>query len=172
MAPRSERKPLSYYLGLNYPFQAVADPDGGWVVLFPDLPGCITQGDTLEELTSMAREAMELWIEGVYERGGDIPLPTYYDPQTDFSGRFNLRVPKSLHRDLAESAQRDGVSLNQYVVSLLSRRDAEAGLEKRVEALERAQAPAAARVADERPLYAAKRAKTKRTTATRTRKRT
>ena len=57
-----ETKPLEYYLGLEYSFNAIADPDGGYVIVFPDLPGCMTQGDTLDEVRRMAEEARTLWI--------------------------------------------------------------------------------------------------------------
>jgi predicted HicB family RNase H-like nuclease len=111
------RRPLEYYLSLDYPFQAIADEDGGYVVVFSDLPGSLTQADDLAELAVMAADAKAAWITTEYERGGDIPLPSY--PQ-EYSGKFNLRLPKSLHRRLAEGAARDEVSLNQYVVGLLS----------------------------------------------------
>jgi predicted RNase H-like HicB family nuclease len=124
------RKPLEYYLGLQYPLNLVADPDGGYVVIFPDLPGCLTQVETLDELASMADEARVLWIETEYESGHDIPLPSYPE---EFSGKFNLRLPRSLHRSLAEAAEREGVSLNQYVVHLLARGDSQARLERQVQ---------------------------------------
>lgn len=112
------RKPLEYYIGLQYPFNVHADPDGGYVVVFPDLPGCMTQAEDLEELAPMAEDARTGWIETEYELGHDIPLPSHPE---GYSGKFNLRLPRWLHRALAESAEREGVSLNQYVVSLLSR---------------------------------------------------
>lgn len=111
------RKPLDYYLSLDYSFQALADPEGGFVVVFPDLPGCMTQAETLPELAEMAAEAKALWIEAEYDRTGEIPLPSYPE---EYSGKFNLRLPRSLHRRLAEAAARDEVSLNQLVVGLLS----------------------------------------------------
>jgi len=113
------REPLSYYLSLDYPISVIPDPEGGYVVLFPDLPGCMTQIEEISELPAMAAEVKELWIETEYELGGDIPLPSY--PET-YSGKFNLRLPKSLHRRLAEDAAQDEVSLNQHVVGLLSER--------------------------------------------------
>lgn len=73
-----ETKPLEYYLGLDYTFNAIADPDGGYVVVFPDLPGCMTQGDTLDEVRRMAEEARTLWIEAEYDTNPNgIPLPSY-----------------------------------------------------------------------------------------------
>jgi len=123
----SSRRPLAEYLALHYPFNAVADPDGGYVVLFPDLPGCMTQVESLDELPSMAEDARRLWIETEYEAGNDVPLPSYPE---EYSGKFNVRLPKSLHRSLVEAAMRERVSLNQYVSALLARGDAQARIER------------------------------------------
>lgn len=113
----STRRPLEDYLAFAYPFQVTADEEGGFLVRFPDLPGCFTQVDDVDDIGPMAEEIRTLWIETEYERGADIPLPTYPE---EYSGKFNLRLPRSLHRRLTEAATRDGVSLNQYVVMLLS----------------------------------------------------
>ena len=125
-------RPLSDYLSLEYPFQVIADPDGGYVIRFPDLPGCTTQVERVDEIGPMAEEIRVLWLETEYERGADIPLPSY--PET-FSGKFLVRLPKSLHRRLAEEAAREGVSLNQHVVTLLERGDALARVERRLDEL-------------------------------------
>jgi predicted RNase H-like HicB family nuclease len=117
------RRSLADYLAYEYPVQILADPDGGYVAVFPDLPGCITQGESLAEVAAMADDARRGWIETEYDRGAVIPLPSYPE---EYSGQFRLRVPKSLHRQLAESAEREGVSLNQYLVMLLARGEAEA----------------------------------------------
>lgn len=111
------RRTLEHYLALQYPFVAIADEDGGFTISFPDLPGCLTQAETMDEIGPMAEEARQLWIETEYEAGEDIPLPSY---ASDYSGRFNVRLPRTLHRQLVEAAERDGVSLNTYVVMLLS----------------------------------------------------
>jgi predicted RNase H-like HicB family nuclease len=123
------REPLEYYLKLEYPFNALADPDGGYVVVFHDLPGCMTQVENLTELPEMAEDARTGWIETEYEQGHDIPLPS--QPE-EYSGKFNVRLPRSLHRVLAEEADRQRVSLNQYVVMLLSRGDAQAQVERQL----------------------------------------
>ncbi|MEX1195882.1 MAG: toxin-antitoxin system HicB family antitoxin [Dehalococcoidia bacterium] len=111
------RKTADKYLELNYPFRVDADPDGGYVVTFPDLPGCMTQVESAEEIGQAAEEARRLWIMTECDDGADIPLPSYPE---EYSGKFNLRLPKSLHRRLAELAEREGVSLNQLVLSLLA----------------------------------------------------
>ena len=127
------RRPLTEYLTLQYPFQAIADEDGGYVIVFPDLPGCMTQVERVEEIPAMAEDARRAWIETAYEDGEDIPLPSYPE---EYSGKFNVRLPRSLHRSLAEAAERDGISLNQYVATLLARGDAQARVERRLDCLE------------------------------------
>lgn len=126
------RKSLDEYLALEYPFQVIADPDGGYVVLFPDLPGCMTQADSYEEIAEMAQDVRALWIESAYDQGLEIPLPSYPE---EYSGKFNLRLPRSLHRRLAESADQEGVSLNQYVTQILARGDAQMKVERQLETL-------------------------------------
>jgi predicted RNase H-like HicB family nuclease len=124
--------PVEHYLSLQYPFVVQADPDGGYVVFYPDLPGCMTQAETLVELPAMAEDARVGWIETEYEQGSDIPEPSY--PQS-YSGRFNVRLPKSLHRSLADGAEREGVSLNQYVLTLLAQGDSQARIERALDGL-------------------------------------
>lgn len=118
----NQRQPLDYYLGLSYPFNVITDEGGGFVIVFPDLPGCMTQAKSADEIGPMAEDARRLWIEVEYESGADTPLPSQ---APDYSGRFNVRIPRSLHRRLAEMAEREGVSLNQLVLSLLSRGEVE-----------------------------------------------
>jgi predicted RNase H-like HicB family nuclease len=128
-----QRKPLADYLALEYPFHVLADPDGGYVIVFPDLPGCMTQVDSIDEVGPMAEDVRLGWIETEYERGREIPPPSY---PAEHSGKFNVRLPRSLHRSLAEEAEREGISLNQYVVALLARRDAQAQVQRRLDQLE------------------------------------
>lgn len=112
-----EKQSLEYYLSLKYPVTVYPDTDGGYVAEIKDLPGCLTQGETLEETMININEARELWLETVYENGDKIPLPSTDD---NYSGKLLLRMPKTLHRRLAEAADKEGVSLNQYIVFLLS----------------------------------------------------
>lgn len=115
---QSEKPPLEYYLNLQYPLTLYPASEGGYVAQIKDLPGCLTQGETLDETIANINEARELWIETAYEAGDDIPLPSTDDP---YSGKRILQVPKSLHNLLAEKADRENVSVNQYIESLLSR---------------------------------------------------
>lgn len=75
--------PIEHYLNLEYTFHVIADPDGGYVVMFPDLLGCLTQFDNLEDLPEMVKEARSLWLETCYDNNIEIPLPTpYEDPNS------------------------------------------------------------------------------------------
>ena len=112
-----KRESLEYYLGLTYPVTLHPSPEGGYVVELEDLPGCISQGETLKEALEMIGEAKQLWLEVAYEDGLDIPLPR---SEEQYSGKFNVRLPRSLHRKLDNLAVREGVSLNQYLVNTLS----------------------------------------------------
>jgi len=111
-------KTLDYYLSLPYRIEIICEDEGTWFARVPELPGCMTEGDTAEEAAEMIQEAMALWIELALEDGGEIPEPR---PIKDYSGKFVVRMPKSLHRDLVRSSVSEGVSLNQYVTSELAR---------------------------------------------------
>ncbi len=65
--------------------------------------------------------AKKAWLEAAMEEGIEIHEP---DSLEDYSGQFKLRIPRSLHRSLAEHSKKEGISMNQYCVYLLSRNDA------------------------------------------------
>lgn len=113
----SQRQSLDYYLKLTYPITFYPDPDGGYVAEIKDLKGCLTQGETIEEAATNINEARQLWIETAYEYGDEIPLPS---SESEYSGKLMLRMPKGLHQRLANLAKSEGVSLNQYLLFLLS----------------------------------------------------
>ena len=118
MATSIERKPVEYYFGLKYPFTLEAAPEGGYFIEIEDLPGCYSQGETVDEAVQMIEEARRLWIEVAYEAGQNIPLPK---ANREYSGKFFIRTPKTLHRALVRMADREGVSLNQFLVAALSK---------------------------------------------------
>ena len=113
---------LNEYLTMSYRMEIIEDKDeGGFVVSFPELPGCITCGKTVESAVANALDAKKAWLEAAAEAGVEISEP---DSLEDYSGQFKLRIPRSLHRSLAEHSKREGISMNQYCVYLLSRNDA------------------------------------------------
>lgn len=119
MEKDSAARNLDYYLALEYPYTVVPD-DGSFFVQYPDLPGCMTQVENAADIPAMAQEIKELWLETALEDGLDIPEPV----TAAYSGKFVLRLPKSLHQTLAHHAEQEGTSLNSYVVHLLSERSA------------------------------------------------
>jgi len=114
-----EVKPIEYYLKAVYPVTIYSAPEGGYVAEIEDLPGCITEGETLEEVFQRIEDTRRAWIEIQYEDGAEIPLPR---TEQQYSGKFLVRIPKGLHRQLAEQAKREGVSLNQYTETMLATR--------------------------------------------------
>lgn len=112
---------LDDYMKLSYRMEIVEDKDeGGYVVSYPDLPGCITCGSTLESAVANAKDAKKAWLEAALEDGIKINKPENLEK---YSGQFKLRIPRSLHKSLAEHSQREGISMNQYCVYLLSKND-------------------------------------------------
>ena len=115
-------KTIEYYMKLPYKMEILPDiEEGGFVVSFPELPGCITCGETLEAAIANAMDAKRAWIEAELEEQKSIPQP---DNADKYSGQFKLRIPKSLHKTLSEHAKQEGISMNQYCMYLLSRNDA------------------------------------------------
>jgi antitoxin HicB len=102
--PRFEIRPLSEEEG------------GGYLIEFPDYPGCVADGETPEEAMIEGRDALTAYIRTLEELGRAIP-----NPKSDaFSGQWRLRVPRSMHAALARRADREGVSLNSLVTAILA----------------------------------------------------
>ena len=110
-------KDLQYYMGLKYPFFIKQDEDGSYFIQFPDLPGCMTCGATMDEILKMGEDAKKCWINSALQDGDFIPEPKAIE---DYPDNFKLRLPKTLYRQLAIGASAEGVSMNQYCLYLLS----------------------------------------------------
>jgi len=111
-------KTVDYYVNLPYTIELQHDQEEGWFVRVKELRGCTSQGDTAEEALNMIQDAMLAWLEVALEDGLPIPEPR---PEEDYSGKFVVRVPRSLHRELVEHAEGEGVSLNQFINVVLAR---------------------------------------------------
>lgn len=83
-----------------------------------ELDGCQSTADTVNELYESLNEAMEGYLKIKLEKGHDIPLPLV---QNEYSGKFVVRLPKSLHQRLALEAEKEGISLNQYALYKLAK---------------------------------------------------
>jgi len=111
-------KDLNYYMGLSYKVEVIEDKEeGGFVLHYPELTGCITCAETLEQGFEMLEDAKVCWFTACLEDGIPIPEPSNAN---EYSGQFKLRIPKSLHKTLAERSRQEGISMNQYCLYLLS----------------------------------------------------
>ena len=103
---------------IKYPFEVrplTKEEGGGWLVTFPDLPGCMSDGETPAEAIENAKDALECWIDTCKEMGRQIP-----ESGVSSSGKFITRIPKSLHARLIARAKQEGVSMNALVSSFIA----------------------------------------------------
>lgn len=95
----------------------VPEADGSFTAEIVEFPGCVANGNTAAEAISNVEEVALNWIEAALEQGQDIPEPL---EQSCYSGRLVVRMPKGLHKRAALAAEREGVSLNQYLVTCIA----------------------------------------------------
>lgn len=102
---------------MKYPFKvflAQVDDHLFWIAEAPSLKGCVGQGETIEEAINELEENERVWLETAEELGMNLPtIPV--ETVNEYSGKFTVRIAPSTHRDAAEHAQKEGISLNQYV---------------------------------------------------------
>lgn len=105
-------------LSRQYTFIAKADIEsGGWVIVFPDLPGVMTQADTYEEVATMAKDALETWVEAQIEDGRPIPEPSDFPlPEWDWNAAGSALITSK------EAAQRLNVSTRRVLALAANRR--------------------------------------------------
>lgn len=104
----------------EYPFtiRPLADNEGGgYLIEFPDVPGCISDGETPEEAIANGRDALRCCLLTLKEIGNPIPVPGGFGAA---SGQWRQRVPKTLHARLVERARWEGVSLNMLVTTMIA----------------------------------------------------
>lgn len=89
---------------------------GGFLITWPELPGCMSDGESIEEAIINGRDAFQMWMETYIEQGREVPKPD----SASSSGKFVQRVPKSLHSRLAAYARSEGVSMNTLVATMLA----------------------------------------------------
>lgn len=112
-------KTLEEYMKLPYKLEIIPDTEeSGYVASYPELPGCITCGETIASAVANADDAKKEWLLAAIEENIEIAEPESAD---SYSGQFKLRLPKTLHKTLAEDSKKEGVSMNQYCVYLLAK---------------------------------------------------
>ena len=88
----------------------------GFLIAYPDLPGCIADGATIEDAFANGQDAVKSWILTAREFGDPVPAPG----SGGLPGKFVQRLPKSLHSKLTARAKQEGVSLNTLVLSFIA----------------------------------------------------
>ncbi len=107
----------------KYPIEVFwSEEDEGYIAVVPDLAGCSSWGKTDAEAIREARDAIEAWIKATRSARRPVPEPSRRGDEEAYSGKFLMRVPRRLHADMARAARAQGVSLNQYLLYLLTQR--------------------------------------------------
>ncbi len=105
---------------LNRPYARVLIPDsesGTYSAEILEFQGCVSEGSSAEEALANLEEAARAWVETCLETGKTVPNPA---AETESSGKFALRLPRSLHEMATRLAAREGTSLNQFFVAAIA----------------------------------------------------
>lgn len=105
---------------LKQPYSRILIPDsenGRYAAQILEFAGCFSEGPTPQKAYKNLEQAAYNWLESAINQGMAVPAPFSAE---GFSGRIALRLPKSLHRQAMNLARRDGVSLNQFLVSAVA----------------------------------------------------
>jgi predicted HicB family RNase H-like nuclease len=111
---------IRYYLTQPYRISVTrrdADPSVSWLASIEELAGCEAWGATAEEAVSRIPRALADWVAGAQAAGREIPEPR---EARHYSGKLLVRMPQSLHAELARSAEHEQVSLNAYITGVLA----------------------------------------------------
>lgn len=114
-------KDLDYYKNLEWTRVFKKYPDGLYFAEIKELKGCMTEAGDIKEAEELLEDALTAWLEVAIENNLDIPEPGKSEDIEKYSGKFNVRVPRSLHKLLIERSKRENVSLNSIINMLLNR---------------------------------------------------
>ncbi len=106
----------------KYPFELskLSEEDGGgYLISYTDFNECISDGETIEEAIENGLDALNGLIETLKELNKPIPQPNSKKINTA-SGKFLIRLPKSLHASLLNQAKLDNISMNTLAVALIA----------------------------------------------------
>jgi antitoxin HicB len=107
--------PAQYPVDIFY-----SDEDEGFIALASDLPGCSAFGETRADAANEIQDAICAWIKAADKAGNPIPEPSKRGADSLPSGKILLRLPRTLHGQLIEQAQREGTSLNQFLLYVIT----------------------------------------------------
>ncbi|ODA39984.1 toxin-antitoxin system HicB family antitoxin [Desulfosporosinus sp. BG] len=112
------------YDDLNYTIRLNKITDGKnsyWMAEHPELPGCVTHGETKEESLANLEDAKQGWIFAKVSEGESVPIPKYeFQEQQNLSGKILLRLPKELHYKVVQMAKANSISINKELNYLIS----------------------------------------------------
>lgn len=114
----SNARSLDNYMSLPYSYLFIQDEEGQWFARVLELSGCMSDGATVQEAYDMVRDAQTVWIEFSLELGHSVPEPIGLENSLDQEQFF---IPKSLQRKATRAAEREGVSLDEFVVAALEK---------------------------------------------------
>jgi predicted RNase H-like HicB family nuclease len=114
---KADKKSAKEYLALPYARIITPAEEGGFAAEILEFSGCFAEGDTPTEAFHNLEEVAEAWIEAALEDGQEIPPPSI---NQGYAGKVALRLPRDLHRLASRKAVRDGVSLNQCLVTAIA----------------------------------------------------
>lgn len=87
---------------------------GGYLVEYPDVPGCMSDGETIDEAITNGQEALRDCLEVFAESGRAIPKPGIEAAQ------WRQRLPRTLYSKLTRRADEEGVSINSLVATIIA----------------------------------------------------
>jgi predicted RNase H-like HicB family nuclease len=105
------------YLKKPYARLVLPEEDGSFRAEIVEFPGCIATGDTASEALAALEEVAFAWLQAALAKGQRIPEPM---ENSQFSGKFVLRLSRGLHRRAALVAEREGISLNQFIATAVA----------------------------------------------------
>ena len=112
-----KEKDLQYYMQLPYAIKLIPEEKGYYFAEIEEFDGCLAQGETAEEALKNIEISKEMWLTSMLGKKMEIPEPATLK---EFSGRFMVRIPASLHRRIASLAKKENVNIDQMVLFLLS----------------------------------------------------
>ena len=111
MKARTNRKPEEYRIAVR---PLSKEEGGGYLVEYPEIPGCMSDGETVEEAIANGREALRDCLEVFKESGRKAPRPGVEAAQ------WRQRLPRTLYLKLTEQAKSEGVSINSLVTAIIA----------------------------------------------------
>ncbi len=113
------KRQIKQILSRPYARILIPDDDGTYTAEILEFPGCYGEGDTAGDAINDLEQAAASWIEAALKQGQEIPAPL---DSCEYSGKINLRLPKSIHKQAVRFAERDDISLNQFFSAAIAAR--------------------------------------------------